>query len=175
MKWLYFLVIVGCMYSCNKKGQSTSINITAQIDSTKNHLNVSMEESVCTVIKFLGHEICIKDDNFIQEFSRICEEDDNLSLDSVNRNVTIYGTTFHINVNRHSQGFMLMTSVQPDTRQMRIVRDAISKFHGEENFEEDYHYSWLPYTDSTKIGQNYPIIHLRRVRSEDGGTVIIVN
>jgi hypothetical protein len=72
----------------------------------------------------------------------------------------IYGTTFHINVNHHSQGFMLITSVQPDTKQMRIVRDANSKFHGEENFEEDYHYSWLPYTDSTKIGQNYPIIHL---------------
>ena len=70
---------------------------------------------------------------------------------------------------------MLITSVQPDTKQMRIVRDAISKFHGEENFEEDYHYSWLPYTDSTNIGQNYPIIHLRRVLSEDGGTVIIVN
>ena len=175
MKWLYFLVIVACLYSCNKKGRTTSNNITAQIDSTKNHLNVSMEESVCTVIKFLGHEIYIKDDNFLQEFSRICVEDDNLSLDSVNRNVTIYGTTFHINVNHHSQGFMLITSVQPDTKQMRIVRNAISKFHGEENFEEDYHYSWLPYTDSTKIGQHYPIIHLRRVRPEDGGTVIIVN
>ena len=140
MKRLYFLVIVGCLYSCNKKGRTTSNNITAQIDSTKNHLNVSMEESVCTVIKFLGHEIYIKDDN--------------LFLDSANRNVTIYGTTFHINVNHHSQGFMLITSVQPDTKQMRIVRDAISKFHGEENFEEDFHYSWLPYTDSTKIGQN---------------------
>ena len=53
---------------------------------------------------------------------------------------------------------MLITSVQPDTKQMRIVRDAISKFHGEENFEEDYHYSWLPYTDSTNIGQNYPFV-----------------
>ena len=28
---------------------------------------------------------------------------------------------------------------------------------------------------TVKIGQNYPVIHLRRVRSEEGGTVIIVN
>ena len=175
MNWLYFIVIVGCMFSCNRKEQSTSDNVTTQIDSTENKLNVSMEKSFYTVIKFLGHELRIKNDNFLQEFSRICVEDDNLSLDSVNRNITIYGTTFHINVNRHSQGVMLITSVQPDTRQMRIVRDAISRFHGEENFEEDCHYSWLPYTDSTKIGQNYPIIHQRRVRSEDGGTVRIVN
>ena len=81
MKWLYFLVIVGCLYSCNKKGRTTSNNITAQIDSAKNHLNVSMEESVCTVIKFLGHEIYIKDDNYLQELYRICVEDDNLSLE----------------------------------------------------------------------------------------------
>ena len=70
---------------------------------------------------------------------------------------------------------MLMTSVQPETRQIRVVRYAISKFHGKENFEEDNHYSWLPWTDSTKIGQNYPVIHLRRVHSDEGGTVIIVN
>lgn len=175
MKWLYFIVIVGCMFSCNKKEQALSDKVTTQIDSTENKLNVSIEKLFYTVIKFLGHELRIKNDNFLQEFSRICVEDDNLSLDSVNRNITIYGTTFHINVNRNSQGFMLMTSVLPDTKQIQIVKDAISKFHGEENFEEDYHYSWLPYTDSTLIGKNYPTIHLRRVHSKEGGTVIIVN
>lgn len=52
MKWLYFIVIVGCMFSCNKKEQSTSDNVTTQIDSTENKLNVSMEKSFYTVIKF---------------------------------------------------------------------------------------------------------------------------
>ena len=28
---------------------------------------------------------------------------------------------------------------------------------------------------ATKIGQNYPVIHLRRAHSNDGGTVIIAN
>lgn len=80
---------------------------------------------------------------------------------------------FHVNHN--GGGLLLMSSVQPDTRGIKKVRKYISKFHGEENYVEPDHYSWLPYTDSTFIGKGYPIIHLRRVRSEEGGTAIIIN
>lgn len=176
MKPLLFFTLVLCLASCNKIGQSKTDKFIAQNDS------VIIEEvcdpkygSVCYNLKFLGHDIICRENNIAQEFSRICSEDNNLSFDSIKQNVTICGTTFHLNYRNENRGFVLMSSVQPDTRQIRIVRDAISKFHGKENFEEDCHYSWLPFTDSTKIGQNYPVIHLRRVRSEEGGTVIIVN
>lgn len=122
---------------------------------------------------FLGHQIQCLMHELPLEFVRICREDENLSYDSIKQNVVIYGTTFHLNCN--GNGFTLMTSVQPDTKQIQKVREAISRFHGEENYEEEWHYSWLPYTDSTKIGKNYPVIHLRRVRTEEGGTVIVVN
>ena len=127
-------------------------------------------------ITFLGHQIQCLSEDLPTEFARISREDENLSFDSVTQNVVVYGTTFHLNCGR-CRGFNLMTSVQPDTKQILKVREAISKFHGEANFEEEWHYSWLPYTDSTKKGTNYPVIHMRRVRTYDdnGGTVIIVN
>lgn len=175
MKSLLFIVIALCMVSCHKKERSLTNNIISSKDFDKEQVCTPKNELRISTLKFLGHEIICSKNCIPQEFSRICAEDDNLSFDSVYQNVTVYGTTFHLNYSGDGSGFMLMTSVQPETRQIRVVRDAISKFHGEENFEEDNHYSWLPWTDSTKIGQNYPVIHLRRVHSDEGGTVIIVN
>ena len=174
MKSLLFFVLVLCMASCHRKDQSMTNNLSSN-DSVKEIVNEPKNEQCISTLKFLGHDIICSKNSIPQELARICAKDDNLSFDSVNQNVTLYGTTFHLNYRNGVRGFLLMSSVQPDTRQIRIVRDAISKFHGKENFEEDWHYSWLPFTDSTKIDQNYPVIHLRRVHSEDGGTVIIVN
>ena len=175
MKSLLFIVLAMCMVSCHKKDNSLTNNIISSTDYVKEQGCNPKNEHRISTLKFLGHDIICSENCIPQEFSRICAEDGNLSFDSVNQNVTVYGTTFHLNYSSDGRGFMLMSSIQPESRQIRIVRNAISKYHGKENFEEDNHYSWLPFTDSTKIGQNYPIIHLRRVRSEEGGTVIIVN
>lgn len=125
-------------------------------------------------ILFLGHIIDMRKD-LSNEFARICAEDKNLSFDNVHNNITIYGTTFHLNYNEHRHGFVLMSSFQPDTRQIKTVRDAISKYHGEENIEEPNHYSWFSTEDSKKIGMTSLIIHLKRVRSSEGGTMITVS
>lgn len=175
MRSIFYLFISVLFFSCggNKKEVVDLVTSTSKTDSLAccykepkaNELN----------LQFLGHQIRCSNENLSREFVNMCNEDRNLSYDSINQNITLYGTTFHLNYSNRGKGFMLMTSVQPDSRQIKIVRDAISKFHGKENFEEDDHYLWLPFTDSTKMGQNYPIIHLRRVRSEEGGTAIIVN
>lgn len=175
MKSLLFIIIVICMVSCHKKDKSMTHNIISSNDPVKEKVCKLKNERGISTLKFLGHDIICSENNISKEFARISIEDNNLSFDSVNQNVTIYGTTFHLNYSSKVSGFMLMSSVQPDSRQIRIVRNAINKFHGKENFEEENHYSWLPFTDSTKIGQNYPVIHLRRVHSDEGGTVIIVN
>ena len=140
MKSLLFIVLAMCMVSCHKKDNSLTNNIISSTDYVKEQGCNPKNEHRISTLKFLGHDIICSENCIPQEFSRICAEDDNLSFDSVKQNVTVYGTTFHLNYS-----------------------------------SEDNHYSWLPFTDSTKIGQNYPIIHLRRVRSEEGGTVIIVN
>jgi hypothetical protein len=169
--FLFFVILtlLSCKRECNSVKEKTDNDSIVELE------NEAKTMHQCQVLRFLGHTLDFNKD-ISQEFARVCSEDNYLSFDSVTQNVTLYGTTFHLNyVNYHNnRGFILMTSAQPESRQIRIVRDAISKFHGKENFEEDYHYSWLPFTDSTKIGQNYPVIHLRRVRSEEGGTVIIV-
>lgn len=172
MLFCCFLVLT--LFSCELMNKRSSTNHQNNTDSVASSTLVP-KTSLCYEIQFLGHQIQYATEDLPQSFQRICAEDCNLDYDSINQNITLYGTTFHLNYRNDGRGFMLMSSVQPDTRQIRIVRDAISKFHGKENFEEDCHYSWLPFTDSTKIGQNYPVIHLRRVRSEEGGTVIIVN
>lgn len=172
MRLLFLLFFILTLLSC--KRECNSVKEKNDNDSTVELGNESKTIHHCQDLYFLGHTLDFNKD-ISQEFARICFEDNCLSFDSVTQNITIYGTTFHLNHRNDGRGFLLMSSVQPDTRQIRIVREVISKFHGKENFEEDCHYSWLPFTDSTKIGQNYPVIHLRRVHSEEGGTVIIVN
>ena len=173
IKLLIYSLFVSSLFSCGRENRNTSYSQKEDNDS----VSLSSETQIAHDIdlRFLGHQIQCSNEELLQVFAEICTKDENLSFDSVSQNITLYGTTFHLNYSNHGDGLMLMTSVQPETRQIRVVRYAISKFHGKENFEEDNHYSWLPWTDSTKIGQNYPVIHLRRVHSEEGGTVIIVN
>ena len=126
-------------------------------------------------IIFLGHEICYNMNDLSQQFARICSEDDNLIYDSLTQNITIYETTFHLNYHMKEKGFMLMSSVQPDAKQMHKVIKAISNYHGKEMLDEPNNYLWWPeLNDSIKSPKNYPYIRLRRVHSDEGGTVIIV-
>lgn len=126
-------------------------------------------------IIFLGHEICYNMNDLFQQFARICSEDDNLIYDSLTQNITIYETTFHLNYHMKEKGFMLMSSVQPDAKQMHKVIKAISNYHGKEMLDEPNNYLWWPeLNDSIKSPKNYPYIRLRRVHSDEGGTVIIV-
>ena len=174
MKALFCSLFILFLFSCSQDKTNGTLhhNLNKDVESSvEKTRTATIDESIDML--FLGHHIQCLREELPSEFARICREDDNLSYDSINQNVTIYGTTFHLNI--HGRGFVLITSVQPYTKQIRKVRKAISKFHGEENFEEEWHYSWLPFTDSTKIGKPYPIIHLRRYRTEEGGTIIIVN
>ena len=172
MKVLFCSLVAMFLLSCGQVKTNTSHH-NEEVKSSVEEEQSSSTESTVEML-FLGHYLRCLGHDLPLEFARICREDDNLSYDSINQNVTIYGTTFHINYLQSNHGFFLITSVQPDTKQIQKVRDAISKFHGEENFEEGMHYSWLPFTDSTKRDKPYPVIHLRRIRSEEGGTTINV-
>lgn len=164
-----FPILLFCI-SCSYDKPSTTTNAITSKDSIKATATPTRRINMM----FLGHKINCTNEELSQEFERICRDDCNLSFDSTNGNVTIYGTTFHLNYDVHTSRIMLVSSVQPETKEIERVRKAISKYHGEGNEEEPEHYSWLPYTDSTRINKNYPIIHLRRVRSDEGGTVILL-
>lgn len=146
-------------------------------EKTKSSDPVSVVAGNCSDVQtynlfFLGHYICSSEDSVYSEMQNLYADDVDVMFDKQTGNIDICGTLFHVNLNRG--GLILTSSVQPESRGIMKVRKYISKFHGEENYEEPEHYSWLPYTDSTLTGKNYPIIHLRRVRSEEGGTAIVI-
>lgn len=122
---------------------------------------------------FLGHYIRCSEDSLYSEMEHLYANDADILFDKQTGNIDICGILFHVNPN--GGGLVLMSSVQPETKGINKVRKYINKFHGEENYVEPDHYFWLPYTDSTLIEKNYPIIHLRRVHSDEGGTAILVH
>jgi hypothetical protein len=168
-----FVILTLTLFSCNKRHDWVEAPPQRDKDTLVAPLNAPQKQHATQGLRFLGHTLDMRND-LSREFARICREDSHLTFDSITNNVTIYGTTFRLNYRENEDGFLLVSSVQPDNPQIKKVRDAISKFHGQENIEEDAHYSWLPFTAPTTMGQNLPVIHLRRVRSEEGGTVIIV-
>ena len=167
------VVLTLTLFSCNRRHELVDATPQWDKDTLVASLTEPQKQHRTQVFHFLGHTLDRRND-LSREFARICREDRNLTFDSITKNVTIYGTTFRLNYKDHEEGFLLVSSVQPDNPKIKRVRDAISKFHGKENFEEEAHYSWLPFTDATTEGQNLPIIHLRRVRSEEGGMIILI-
>ena len=172
MKIIDYAFILWFLLSCSQ-GRSPQSDSKDHIDSTQiGHLASTID------VNLFGHHIhCAGEcDELVKEFERICQKDENLSFDTETHNINIYGTLFHLNMHKRDGhlSFSFMSSVQPDSKQIKKVREGISKFHGKENFEEDGHYSWIPSISSDGSSLSDPIIHLRRVRSEEGGTVILV-
>lgn len=174
MKKIIFLIPFFILLSCGKDNKSTIKNIQ-DIDTIKKTSKEISKKKFFVNTWFLGHNIKCDYDDLPDTFAQICSRDPNLSIDKNKGNITIYGTTFHLNCkHRFGRCFYFLSSVKPYTRRIKRVRDAISRFHGKENFEEDWHYSWLPFNDSIKTAMNYPIIHLRKERGEGTGTAIII-
>lgn len=157
--------VCGCSAKQETKTESTSSNSVKVEKSTFSEGEIFSQY-------FLGHYIICDHDSVYSELERVYADDPEVNFDKETGNIEICGVLFHVNKRRKISRLSLMTSVQPDSRRMKRVRKYISKFHGKEEYEEPGHYSWLPYLDSTLIGKNYPVIHLRGVHSEDGGTVI---
>lgn|SRR5574344_426183 len=160
--WL-FASVLGCSSKPEQKTESSdSIRVEKPNLTEKDPYN----------LYFLGHYIRCNEDSVYSVMEHLYANVHDVLFDKETGNIDICGTLFHVNLN--NGGLYLMSSVQPDTRGIKQVRKYISKFHGEENYEEPDYYSWLPYTNSNLVGKNYPLIHLRRVRSEEGGTVIVI-
>ena len=125
MKVVFCSLIVMFLFSCGQDKTKNS-NHNKEVKSYVEKEQSSSTESTVEML-FLGHYIrCLRQDLPL-EFARICREDNSLSYDSINQNVTIYGTTFHLNYLQSNHGFFLLTSVQPDTKQIQKVREACGR------------------------------------------------
>jgi hypothetical protein len=78
-----------------------------------------------------------------------------------------------------SDGIVLMTSVQPDDPKMKQVVKYLNRIYGkpyqdDEDEEDGYDIKWSSSNDPNdifKLGST--LVHLRRIRSEEGGTCLI--
>ena len=75
-----------------------------------------------------------------------------------------------------SGGIVLMTSVQPDDPKMKQVVKYLTGIYGKpyEDEEDAYDIKWSSSDDSFDVFKpDCTLVHLRRIRSEEGGTCLI--
>lgn len=120
---------------------------------------------------FLGHDVVCEQDSLASEWAKACESDSNITIDLLSGNITLYGVTFHINESGKGS-IALMSSVEPDSRQVQGLVKTISRFHGKAYDNEPYSYCWPSFYDERTPYQTN--IRLRRIRTDFGGTVIFI-
>ena len=125
-----------------------------------------------TLFSFLGKPIVIND-KICEQISAIAAQDKKLSYsDSI---IQILNVRWRVNL--MSGGIVLMTSVQPDDPMMKQVVKYLTGIYGKpyENEEDGYDIKWSSSDDPLNIFRpGCTLVHLRRIRSEEGGTCLIL-
>ena len=123
-----------------------------------------------TISSFLGKPIVITD-KIYDQISAIANQDKNLSYsDNI---IQIVDVRWRVNL--MSGGIVLMTSVQPNNPKMKHVVKYLTGIYGKpyEDEEEGYDIKWSSSDDLLDIFRpGCTLVHLRRIRSEEGGTII---
>ena len=148
------LVLALCMISCT---------------ANKNDVNLVEQD---TLFSFLGKPIVVND-KICEQISAIAAQDKKLSYsDSI---IQILNVRWRVNL--MSGGIVLMTSVQPDDPMMKQVVKYLTGIYGKpyENEEDGYDIKWSSSDDPLNIFRpGCTLVHLRRIRSEEGGTCLIL-
>lgn len=157
------LLFTACSANSNKKSDREARSSSVAEKTTT-------EEKPAQIYRFtlFGHEVNCSEDGLCREFDKACSADAALSFDMENQNISICGVGFHLNPSTNG-AVMLLSSVAAESRRIVPVRKLISRYYGEEQYEEPYHYYWAP---GTKTNTS---VRLRRVHSDEGGTVIFIN
>lgn len=126
-----------------------------------------------TIHSFLGKSIVLND-SVCRQIEAIAEQDKMLSYsDSI---LQIGDVKWRIN--RMPNGIALMTSVQPDNPKMKKVIEYLKAIYGKpyDGGEDVLSIKWSSSDDSLNIFKpSSTLVHLRRVNSEEGGTLLMFN
>ena len=148
-------------------GEEVSEQIRKELENRKSDDVVAQD----TISSFLGKPIVIND-KICEQISAIAAQDKKLSYsDSIIQIVNI-----RWRVNLMSGGIVLMTSVQPDDPKMKQVVKYLTGIYGKpyEDEEDGYDIKWSSSDDPLDVfSPDCTLVHLRRIRSEEGGTVLI--
>ena len=147
--------------------EEVSEQIHKELSNRKNNDGVAQD----TISSFLGKPIVIND-KIYDQISAIANHDKMLSYsDSI---IQIVDVRWRVNL--MSGAIVLMTSVQPDDPKMKQVVKYLNSIYGKpyQDDEDGYNIKWSSSDDSLdEFRPDCTSVHLRRVRSEEGGTSLI--
>ena len=145
--------------------EEVSEQIRKELNNRKSNDVVAQDD---TISSFLGKPIVIND-KIYEQISAIAAQDKMLSYsDSI---IQIGNVRWCINL--MSDNIVLMTSVQPDEPKMKQVVKYLTGIYGKpyEDEEDGYDIKWSSSDNPSDIFRpGSTLVHLRRVRSEEGGT-----
>jgi hypothetical protein len=145
-------------------GEEVSEQINKELSNRKSNDVVAQD----TISSFWGKPIVIND-KIYEQISAIAAQDKMLSYsDSI---IQIGDVRWRINL--MSDGIVLLTSVQPDDPKMKQVVKYLTGIYGKPYEEDDYDIKWSSSDNPSDIFRpGSTLIHLRRVHSEEGGTIL---
>lgn len=145
-------------------GEEVSEQINKELSNRKSNDVVAQD----TISSFWGKPIVIND-KIYEQISAIAAQDKMLSYsDSI---IQIGDVRWRINL--MSDGIVLLTSVQPDNPKMKQVVKYLTGIYGKPYEEDDYDIKWSSSDNPSDIFRpGSTLIHLRRVHSEEGGTIL---
>lgn len=144
-------------------GEEVSEQINNELSNRKNNDVVAQD----TIPSFLGKPIVIND-KIYEQISAIATQDKMLSYsDSI---IQIGDVRWCVNL--MSNNIVLMTSVQLDDPKMKQVVKYLTGIYGKPYEEDDYDIKWSSSDNPSDIFRpGSTLVHLRRVHSEEGGTI----
>ena len=147
-------------------GEEASEQINKELSNRKSNDVVAQD----TISSFLGKPIVIND-KIYDQLSAIAAQDKMLSYsDSI---IQIGDVRWRINL--MSDNIVLMTSVQSDDPKMKQVVKYLTGIYGKpyEDEEDGYDIKWSSSDNPSDIFRpGNTLVHLRRIRSEEGGTFL---
>ncbi len=148
--------------------------VSEQIRNNPLNLNKDNNQSSDTIYSFLGKPL-ILNNKICEQISAIADNDMLLSYkDSI---IQIGEVRWYINIQSPKTNIVLYTSVEPNMPQMKKVVDYLNGIYGKpyEDETEGYDIKWSSSTDPNDcFNGKCTLVHLRRARSVEGGTFLII-
>ena len=145
--------------------------VSEQIRKELNNRKINDVVAQDTIFSFLGKPIVIND-KICEQISTIAVQDKKLSYsDSI---IQIGDVKWGVNL--MPDGIALVTSVQPDDPRMIKVVKYLNSIYGKPYQDDDDGYSikWSSSVDTLNIFSG-TLVHLRRLHTEEGGTILFFN
>lgn len=158
------IIVLALICSCNQRTGEVSKggNVSSTVEET-------VRDSIVIMSSFLGKPL-VAEESVYRQIAAIADQDDMLSYsDSI---LQIGEVRWRVNLNHGS--IVLLTSVQPDDLRMKPVVNYLTNKYGKPYDDEDegYDIKWSSSLEPDNVISG-TLVHLRRIHSEEGGTVLI--